>query len=518
MGSASAFLGAPISGAVISVPEWFSPEARSALESAAKDAGVQVLQLLEEAGAVVSVTTSPTWGTENAGATSDKDKVEKAAGLAELTSDRTTLVVDLGSTSLTTTVLSIRQGLAYILASSHTTAVSASQIDERLIKFFATEFTKKTKIPLTVCPASEAADKRAEAKFRLSIEHTKRTVSASPGAATCSAEALKDGVDFSGSINRMRFDMLASPVYADVAATISSLLSSINLDPHEVDEVVYVGGTTALPGLDERVCVQVGLREDVQTPFVRSGAGSALSTAAPTSNIAVSLASGGLGDPTTLVSRGCALQAALLSTLDLSSLTSVADAELKAAFTEKGHSAVRATTSSIGVVFPGQERKGGEEGAGGVWVPVIPHETALPVRRVVQVEVEVADEVALEVWEANEGIRVEKVVVPREADEDEEEEEEEEEEEIKHKTLDKKTLLGVVRLTPTIPTTYQAPLPVKKGTKSPRPDSRKQIGKKYTTLEITGIVTLEGAVKLRVKEVGAAGKVGAEASISVAGA
>lgn len=67
----------------------------------------------------------------------------------------------------------------------------------QLLKNFAKEFTKKTKVTLDL-PCGEdapAADKRAEAKLRLAVEHTKRSLSASTGAATCAvvsdAKALR---------------------------------------------------------------------------------------------------------------------------------------------------------------------------------------------------------------------------------------------------------------------------------------------------------------------------------------
>lgn len=59
--------------------------------------------------------------------------------------------------------------------------------DKQLLKHFAKEFTKKTKVALDL-PCGEdapAGDKRAEAKLRLAVEHTKRSLSASSGAATC---------------------------------------------------------------------------------------------------------------------------------------------------------------------------------------------------------------------------------------------------------------------------------------------------------------------------------------------
>jgi len=202
---------------VISVPSTFTDIQKDALEKAASDAGVNVLQLLDEAGATAATTTTLEWSADN------------------LRQNRTQLLIDLGSSSVSLNVLSVLEGLTYSLASSHSSFIGANPIDERLIKFFAADFTKKAKVPLTMCPSSPPVDQRAEAKLRLAIEHTKRTISASPGAAACSVESLKDGMDYTGIINRMRFDVLGSPIYTAVAKEIT-LLASAAIDPHGVDD------------------------------------------------------------------------------------------------------------------------------------------------------------------------------------------------------------------------------------------------------------------------------------------
>ena len=65
---------------------------------------------------------------------------------------------------------------------------------------------------MTVCPSTDISDKCAEAKLGLTIESSKRTISASPEAATCSVGSLKDGVDYTGSIYHMRFDIVDTAV------------------------------------------------------------------------------------------------------------------------------------------------------------------------------------------------------------------------------------------------------------------------------------------------------------------
>ncbi|KAF9545981.1 actin-like ATPase domain-containing protein [Agrocybe pediades] len=458
--SAEDFMGRKAQGAVISVPAIFSDEQRKALRAAAEDAEINVLQLIDEAGAAAAVTTTELWG--------------ESDGVNVLQPDRTQLLVDIGASGASIHVLSVREGLTYVLASAHTESISATQIDDKLIKFFAADFAKKIKVPLTVCPAASPADQRAEAKLRLAIEHTKRTISASPGAATCSVESLKDGMDYTGSINRMRFDMLASTVYGALASKVSELLASVAVDPHDVDEVVYIGGTGALPGLDDRLCVEVGLREEVETPFKRG-----------------TVIGGGVGDPTTVLARGCAAQAALIHGLG----DSPEEKELKEAFTGK-LTEVRATTRTIGLVFPDQLPEHKE--VGGTWVPLVQKETAIPVRRIVEFDVGVAPSgeqlIACELWEVKEGIRVEKVVPPKSEDEEDEEDDEEPEEmEIKHRTLEKTTLLGTLSV--------PAKLAIQTKGKS------KDAGKWFSHVRVQAIIGVDGAVEVELKEVGEGGSV-----------
>jgi heat shock 70kDa protein 1/2/6/8 len=404
--SAEDFLGRKVQGAVITIPTWFGDEQKQALVEAAKEADVTVLQLLEEAGsAAVTTTSSPT--------------NDKLAG------DRTQLIVDLGASGLELSLLSIRDGLAFSLATLSDHTVGGDAIDDKLIKFFAKEFTKKTKTPLTVAPATDAQDKRAEAKLRLAVEHTKRTLSASPGAATCSVESLKDGLDFTGSINRIRFDMEMRAIYDHVYKKVQELIASAGLDLYDVDEIVYVGGSASLPGLDETLAQ--GFAESVVSPFT-----------------AGTVVGGGVGDPTTILARGAALQAKLLATLGESTDE---ERDVKAAFAPgSSWQHVKATSKTIGLVFP---EENSESSLGGQWVPVVLKETALPCRRTVRLDVDLGEgegdkKVGFEVWEVKESIKVTKEKLPK-VDEDDEDEEEEEIE-TKEKTLEKEHLLTSLAL------------------------------------------------------------------------
>ena len=445
--SAEGFLGKKIEGVVIAIPTWFEEVQREALIKVTEDAGVKVLQLIDDiAAAALQSTTTPT--------------------NPDLKQDRTQLVVDLGSSSLSLSILSIRHGLIYSLASSSDPTIGANLIDDKLIKFFAKDFTKKTKVPLSlpVTASSSSPDKRAEAKLRLAIEHTKRTISASPGAATCSVESLKEGYDLSGTINRMRFDMEAREVYTKIANSAKKLVADAGLDLYDVDEIVYAGGTGCLPGLDETV-LSVGFNEEtVVTPF---SAGTAVG--------------GGASDPTMILAKGAVLQAKLLAEIS-------GDQNLLPAFNPGTELAkVKSTSKTLGLSFP----EGGAEEGGGNLTPLILKETALPARRRYTFDVDLgesnSEKVGFEVWEVKESVRVELVKVPP-LDGDDEGEEEPEETEEKEKLIEKdgEALTSIV-------------VPVKNG--------KKEKGRWKTKIGVQFVADEDGKVEITAWEVDGGGKV-----------
>ena len=193
-------------------------------------------------------------------------------------------------------LLSIRDGLTYVLASSHSTNIGGDQIDDNLIKFFATNFTKISNTPSAVCPSNDISDKHAKSKPRLAVERTKRTIRASLGAASCSVESLKDGVDYTGSSNRMRFDKVIIVVYLAIATAVSGLSTDAGVDAHKIDEIIHLGGSACLPDLDECFCLSGEFRDDIEIPFSSGTVGE-----------------GGIIDPTTILARGSAFGAVIIS-------------------------------------------------------------------------------------------------------------------------------------------------------------------------------------------------------------
>ena len=124
-------------------------------------------------------------------------------------------------------------------------------------------------------------------------------------------------------------------------SAVSSLLADAGVDAHIIDEIVYVGGTMCLPSLGDSICLR-----------------------------------GGFGDPTTILARGCAFRAALISSI------SDSEAQLREAFSREAKmKEVKATTRRLGVLLPNNSQEGKE--VGGTWIPVFQKEMAIPSLRIV---------------------------------------------------------------------------------------------------------------------------------------
>jgi molecular chaperone DnaK (HSP70) len=319
-------------------------------------------------------------------------------------------------------LVSLREGLATCLAAHTSSEVHGNALSDAVISFFVKDFTKKTKIPLSF-PPTDPADVRAEAKMRLAVAYTLKTLSAGPGVATCAVESLKDGYDYTGSISGMRFDMLANPTFEAVGTACAKLLEEAGVDAVQIDEVVYIGGCASLPGLDNALQGQLGLSEDVVTP-----------------HSAGTVAGGGEGDPTTILARGALMQCAILVGLQ--------EGEVKDAAAKS--SSAPSLSKAVGILFPAGEDSGE---LGGLWVDILKKHTPLPARRTVAFDVSLDSEngkSGFEVWEAEESVRIEKVKPPKvvysDDEGDAEEEEEPEEEEVKHREVRKTGCLGGVQV------------------------------------------------------------------------
>lgn len=209
--SASDFLGKTVNAAVISVPTNFGDAQREALIAAAKNADIEVLQLIDEpAAALLAYDARP----------------EAAASVVK---DKLVVVADFGGIRSDVAVVASRGGIYTVLATVHDYELGGANLDQVVIDYFAKEFIKKHKV-------DPREDVRGLAKLKLECEATKKALSIGTNA-TLSIESLTNGIDYGSNINRTRYELLAGKVFAQFTGLIESAVKKAELDPLDIDEV-----------------------------------------------------------------------------------------------------------------------------------------------------------------------------------------------------------------------------------------------------------------------------------------
>ncbi|WZH48975.1 hypothetical protein QYS62_010161 [Fusarium acuminatum] len=373
VGSASDYLGKKVTSAVVTVPTNFSEKQREALIKSANDAGLEILQLISDpVAAVLAYDARPEATVE----------------------DKIVVVADLGGTRSDVAVVASRGGLYTILATAHDYEFAGVHLDQALMEHFAKEFQKKHNIDPRNNP-------RSLAKLRLESEAAKRALSLGSNA-QFSVESLADGFDFSVTINRIRYEMVARKVFEGFNRLIEGAVKKAGLDVLDIDEVILSGGTSHTPRI----------ANNLRGIFPESTEILAPATSAAAIN------------PSELLARGAALQASLIQEYE------AADIEQS---THPAVTTVKHISNAIGVITVGAD---GED----VFTPVVAPETAAPARRTVHIPApKEGGDVLIKIVEGNTHIKVTqpepkaKGEKDAEEDSDSEDEDSEDEEETREK-------------------------------------------------------------------------------------
>lgn len=372
--SASEYLGKKVTSAVVSVPTNFNDKQREALTKAAGDAGLEVLQLISDpVAAALAYDARPEAGVE----------------------DKIVVVADLGGTRSDVAVVASRGGMYTILATAHDYEFSGVHLDQVLMDHFAKEFIKKHS-------ADPRSNPRSLAKLRQEAENTKKALSLGSNA-QFAVESLADGIDFSSTINRIRYETVARKVFEGFNRLVEGVVKKAGLDVLDVNEVIMCGGTSHTPRIANNFRAIFPESTNILAPA--------------TSAIAI--------NPSELLARGAALQASLIQEYD------AADIEQS---THPCVTTVKHIANAIGVVAVGPN---GED----VFTPIMQAETAAPARRIVHIAAPKAGgDVLVKVVEGGTHIKVTKPEpkakdAAENADEDSDYDSDEEEEEEKREKV-----------------------------------------------------------------------------------
>merc|ERR1711937_917848 len=213
---AEAFLGKDIKNAVVTVPAYFNDAQRQATKDAGTISGMTVRRIINEPTAAAI-----------------------AYGLDKKGGEKNILVFDLGGGTFDVTLLTIDNGVFEVLATNGDTHLGGEDFDQRIMKYFLKVFKKKHKKDMS-------KDKRAMQKLRREAERVKRALS-TQHQARLEIEALFDGVDFSETLTRARFEELNMDLFKKTLGPVGKVMSDAGMKKGEVDELVLVGGSTRIP-------------------------------------------------------------------------------------------------------------------------------------------------------------------------------------------------------------------------------------------------------------------------------
>lgn len=213
---AEGYLDKEIKNAVVTVPAYFNDAQRQATKDAGTISGMKVERIINEPTAAAI-----------------------AYGLDQKGGEKNILVFDLGGGTFDVSLLTIDNGVFEVLATNGDTHLGGEDFDQRIMKYFMKIFKKKHNISIK-------NDKRAMQKLRRESERVKRALSTQPQARV-EIEALHDGIDFSDTLTRARFEELNQDLFKKTLGPVAKVLSDAGLKKNQVDEIVLVGGSTRIP-------------------------------------------------------------------------------------------------------------------------------------------------------------------------------------------------------------------------------------------------------------------------------
>ena len=213
---AEAYIGSEVKHAVVTVPAYFNDAQRQATKDAGTISGLQVQRIINEPTAAAI-----------------------AYGLDKKGGEKNILVFDLGGGTFDVTLLTIDNGVFEVLATNGDTHLGGEDFDQRVMAYFIKKVKKESKIDITT-------DKRALQKLRREVERVKRTLSAQHQA-RLEIEGLMDGMDFSETLTRARFEEINIDLFKKTLGPVQKVLDDGDMSKSEVDEIVLVGGSTRIP-------------------------------------------------------------------------------------------------------------------------------------------------------------------------------------------------------------------------------------------------------------------------------
>ncbi|MCX7792498.1 MAG: molecular chaperone DnaK [Chloroflexaceae bacterium] len=227
---AEAYLGEPVTQAVITVPAYFNDSQRQATKDAGKIAGLEVLRIINE----------PT-----------------AAALAyglDKKANETILVFDLGGGTFDVSILEVGDGVVEVKATSGDTHLGGDDYDAAVVNWIIDEFRKDQGIDLSKDRQALQRLKEAAEKAKMELSSLTETEINLPFI-TADASGPKH---LQMRLSRAKFEQLTNHLTERLRGPVTQALKDAGLQASQIDEVVLVGGSTRMPVVQELVRKMIG--------------------------------------------------------------------------------------------------------------------------------------------------------------------------------------------------------------------------------------------------------------------
>ncbi len=222
---AEAYLGEPVTKAVITVPAYFNDSQRQATKDAGRIAGLEVLRIINE----------PTASALAYGL--DKKK------------DETILVFDLGGGTFDVSILEVGDGIFEVKSTSGDTHLGGDDYDQTIIDWLVSEFKKDQGIDLSQDRMALQRLKEAAEKAKIELSTLQETAINLPFI-TADASGPKH---LQMKLTRARFEQLTAHLTERLKGPFFQSLRDAGLTTKEIDEVILVGGATRMPAVQALV-------------------------------------------------------------------------------------------------------------------------------------------------------------------------------------------------------------------------------------------------------------------------
>ena len=227
---AEAFLGEPVTKAVITVPAYFNDNQRTATKDAGKIAGLDIVRLVNEPTAA-----SMAYGIDRSG-------------------EYKILVFDLGGGTLDVTIMEFGGGTFTVLATSGDTQLGGTDMDNAIFEWIADEFKKLEGIDLRNDKMAVNRVKEAAEKAKIELSTVLETEINLPYVSATQAGPKH----LSLKLSRAKLEQLIEPIIRRCIQPFEQALKDANLTKNDIQKVILVGGPTRMPVVQKFIEDHVG--------------------------------------------------------------------------------------------------------------------------------------------------------------------------------------------------------------------------------------------------------------------